>query len=288
MQVGHLRLPLFLLLLVHVFPQSTFVHGSGRFAIQYCNRASPTSNIRRVFSTLVIIVALHHDFDSIHVIEANSLVKTLWRHINLLIDLQFLVHDIFGQNDVLVQLLAGVLHFLLLDFSLERLGLLLLLLELDLLGEERFLKTLSDLLLQLGWLNFGRFALEVESIHLLFGLDQLLTGNIKRVILAQVLKERVIDDLVLQDLVFLIRERNLPLGGTFVEKLVVAAAFLLGLLALLLYLTSEGIGCSNSTSSFPHLVLIGNQALLHQLGSVTGKFNLRLRPEIGLIVHLVT
>ena len=167
-------------------------------------------------------------------------------------------------------------------------SLLLLLLELDLLGEERFLKTLSDLLLQLGWLNFGRFALEVESIHLLFGLDQLLTGNIKRVILAQVLKERVIDDLVLQDLVFLIRERNLPLGGTFVEKLVVAAAFLLGLLALLLYLTSEGIGCSNSTSSFPHLVLIGNQALLHQLGSVTGKFNLRLRPEIGLIVHLVT
>ena len=116
--------------------------------------------------------------------------------------------------------------------------------------------------------------MSVVSIHFFLGLEECLTSDVEWIVLAQILKQRVVNYIILQEiLVFFVREGYLALSGAFIEQFVVAASFLLGLLALFLDFAPEGIDCTGFACSILHFALASNQALLHELGSVTGKRN---------------
>mmetsp|Transcript_40372 Transcript_40372/g.52906 ORF Transcript_40372/g.52906 Transcript_40372/m.52906 type:complete len:293 (-) Transcript_40372:2976-3854(-) len=154
---------------------------------------------------LLLVVTLHDNLNLLHIVVANRLVKTGRGRIDLLIDLEVSIEDVFGKEDVLVGLLAGLLHLHFLDLALDCLGLLLLLLELDLLGEQLLLQAgLHGLLLGRRLLLLARTLLQVP-FKLLLRFYQIFALNQERVVLAEVFEERlVVAILGLHELVLLV------------------------------------------------------------------------------------
>ena len=115
------------------------------------------------------------------------------RDIDFLVDIKVLVEDVLGQDDVLVGLvIIRIFHLLLLDLALHLLSLLHLLTELHLLGQELLLQAGLDSFFHWAGLSLAVGALLEVRIELLLSLIKSFLSFYERVVLVQVLEQRVL------------------------------------------------------------------------------------------------
>ena len=98
-----------------------------------------------------------------HIVEADSFVEAGRGNIDLLVDLQVLVENVLGNEDIMMGFLAVILHLLFLNLTLDLLSSLLLFLELDLLGKQALLHFSLHSFFHGRWFSLGIGTLLEES-----------------------------------------------------------------------------------------------------------------------------